>query len=73
MLCLDLCLVLEHSSLLLLFLLESVLLALTFSASEAFGSKSLITKCSPRPEVLAALAPFDLEPVVTDHPDVDIT
>lgn len=66
-LCLD-----HHAALFFFFFLQSILLALTFSAPKAFCCKTLVTKSRPRTKVFAALAPLDFKPARDDNPNVDV-
>ena len=58
--------------LLLLLLLRRILLPLPLPAPDTLGRQSLLPKRRPRPEVLAPLAPLNLELGLVDHPDVDV-
>lgn len=62
----------HHAALFFFFLLQGILLALAFPATKAFRGKTLVTKSSPRTEVLAALAPLDFESTRDDNPNVDV-
>jgi len=53
--------------------LRSVLLTLTITAPDALCRHSLVTKGGPRAEVLAALAPLDLDVAVCNHPHSNVT
>lgn len=58
--------------LLLLFLLQRILLSLPFPAPHTLGGQSLVPKRSPRPKVLATLAPLDLKAGGRHDPNVDV-
>lgn len=54
-------------------LLYCILFSLTIATADTLGGRSLVSKCSPRPKVLASFAPFDLQSLCCYDPDSYIT
>ena len=52
--------------------LQGILFALTFTAAQAFGGESLVTKGCPSTKVLAALAPFDFKTTRYYNPNINV-